>query len=122
MGRRGLRDSFSYAIRGINYAVAAGRNMKIHLLAAVLAIWTGYWLGIDRLEWVIIIITIFMVLAAETMNTALEKTVDLVTQKYHPLAMHAKNTAAGAVLLTAINAVIVGILIFGPYLLGKLTG
>lgn len=120
MGRRGLKDSFSNAIMGVNYAVASGRNMKIHLLAAILAISTGLWLGINRFEWVMIVISIFMVLAAETMNSALEKTVDLVTSKYHPLAKQAKNMAAGAVLLTAINAVVVGILIFGHYLLGKL--
>jgi diacylglycerol kinase len=117
MGRRGLADSFSYAIKGINYAVVTGRNMKIHLLAALLAIGTSWGLGINRLEWAMIIICIFMVLAAETINSALEKTVDLITGNYHPLAKHAKNMAAGAVLLTAVNAVIVGVLIFGPYLL-----
>jgi len=117
MGRRGLGDSFYYAIRGINYAVATGRNMKIHVLATFLAIATGLILGISRLEWAIVVICIFMVLAAETVNSALEKTVDLVTENYHPLAKHAKNMAAGAVLLTAINAVVVGVLIFGHYLI-----
>lgn len=91
--------------------------MKIHLLAALLVTITGFWLGVTPLEWAILIICIFMVLAAETINTAIEKTVDLVTREYHPLAKHAKNIAAGGVLLTAICAVIVGILILGPYLL-----
>lgn len=117
MGRQGLKESFAYAITGIIYAVVTGRNMKIHLLAAVLATCTGLWLGVNRWEWVALIICIFMVLTAETINTAVEKTVDLVTEEYHPLAKHAKDMAAGAVLLTAINAVIVGILIFGRYLL-----
>ena len=116
MGKRTLRDSFGYAIRGILVAIVTGRNMKIHLLAAILAILTGWWLGINRLEWAIITISIFMVLAAETVNTAVEKTVDLVTRDYHPLAKHAKNMAAGGVLLAAVNAVIIAILIFGPYL------
>ena len=116
MGKRSLRDSFSYAITGIIYVVATGRNMKIHLLATLLVIITGLWLGLTRLEWAIITISIFMVLAAETINTAIEKTVDLVTRDYHPLAKHAKNIAAGGVLLTAINAVIVGVLILGHYL------
>ena len=97
-------------------AIASGRNMKIHIVAAIMAILTGWWLGINRLEWAIITISIFIVLAAETINTAIEKTVDLVTREYHPLAKQAKNLAAGAVLLAAVSAVIIGILIFGPYL------
>jgi len=90
--------------------------MKIHLLATIMAVITGWLLGINRLEWAMITISIFMVLAAETLNTAIEKAVDLVTREYHPLAKQAKNLAAGAVLLTAISAVIIGLLIFGPYL------
>lgn len=116
MGKGTLRDSFGYAIRGVLFAIISGRNMKIHLLAAILAIILGWWLGINRLEWAIITISIFMVLATETINTAVEKTVDLVTRDYHPLAKHAKNLAAGGVLLAAVNAVIIGILIFSPYL------
>ncbi|HNX92062.1 MAG TPA: diacylglycerol kinase family protein [Syntrophomonas sp.] len=116
MGKGTLRDSFTYAIRGILVAIASGRNMKIHIVAAIMAILTGWWLGINRLEWAIITISIFIVLAAETINTAIEKTVDLVTREYHPLAKQAKNLAAGAVLLAAVSAVIIGILIFGSYL------
>jgi len=116
MGKGTLRDSFAYAIRGILVAIASGRNMKIHIVAALMAVLTGWWLGINRWEWAIITISIFMVLAAETINTAVEKTVDLVTREYHPLAKQAKNLAAGAVLLAAVNAVIIGLLIFGPYL------
>jgi diacylglycerol kinase len=63
-----------------------------------------------------ITISIFMVLAAETMYTAIEKTVDLVTREFHPLAKQAKNMAAGAVLLAAVNAIIIGLLVFVPYL------
>lgn len=116
MSKATLRLSFSYAIKGILYAISSGRNMKIHLLAATLVILVGWWLGINRLEWAIITISIFMVLVAETINTAVEKTVDLITRDYHPLAKHAKNIAAGCVLLAAINAVIIGIIIFTPYL------
>lgn len=116
MGKRSLGSSFAYAIKGIWYVVVTGRNMKIHLLAAVLVVLAGFWLEVTRLEWTMLLFCIFSVLAAETFNTAIEKTVDLVTRDYHPLAKHAKNIAAGGVLITAINAVIIGILIFGPYL------
>ncbi|MEA1960327.1 MAG: diacylglycerol kinase family protein [Bacillota bacterium] len=116
MARTKLRQSFSYAIDGLSYAVRSGRNMKIHLLATFLVIILAYYFGFSRLEWAILMLTIFMVLAAETMNSAVEKTVDLVTRDYHPIAKIAKNLAAGSVLLTAINAVIIAILLFGPHL------
>jgi diacylglycerol kinase len=92
--------------------------MKIHLLAGTLAIVLAFWLGLSRLEWALLMLTIFSVLAAETMNSAVEKVVDLVTSDYHPLAKMAKNLAAGSVLLTAINAVVIGVLLFAHHLLG----
>ncbi|MDD3364420.1 MAG: diacylglycerol kinase family protein [Syntrophomonas sp.] len=109
--------SFSCAIQGIVYSAASGRNMKIHLLAAITAISIAFVLGVNRVEWTFLMITIFMVLSAETINTAIERTVDLITEDDHPLAKLAKDLAAGGVLLTAINAVVVGVLVFGPYLM-----
>jgi len=118
MGKLG--QSFTCAIKGIGYSVYKGRNMKIHVLAAVLVTVLGFILEISRLEWAIIVLTIFMVLAAETINSAIEGTVDLVTKDHHPLARLAKDVAAGGVLLAAISAVIIGLLIFGPRLIAKL--
>ncbi len=112
-----FRRSFSCAIQGIIYSVASGRNMKYHLIAAIAATGLALGLGINRMEWVILVFTIFMVLFAETINTAIERTIDLVTEETHPLAKLAKDLAAGGVLLTAINAVIIGVLVFGPYLM-----
>ena len=89
--------------------------MKIHISAAILAAVLGFTLGISRMEWGLLCITIFFVLTAESVNTALEKAVDLVTAEYHPLARTAKNVAAGAVLLSALNAIIMAFIIFGPY-------
>jgi len=116
MGRRKLNQSFSAATAGVIYAFISERNMKLHAIAAILAVMSGYVLGIKRLEWGLLFITVFFVLVAETINTAVEKIVDLVTADYHPLAKIAKNLAAGAVLLSAINAVIMAFIIFGPYL------
>ncbi len=92
--------------------------MKIHLLAAFFAVAIGIILGLSRLEWVLIIIAIFMVLSAETINTAIEKTIDLITEEHHPNAGLVKDLAAGGVLLTAINAVIIAVFIYGPHLMG----
>jgi len=111
-----LRRSFAWAIQGIIDSVAIGSNMKIHLCAAVAAVGLGWGLELARLDWAILSLTIFMVLAAETTNTAIEKTVDLVTDDHHHLARMAKDMAAGAVLLTALNALVVAVLVFGPKL------
>lgn len=117
MSKISLKNSFAAASRGILYVLVNERNMKIHVIAAMIAIISGYILGIKRLEWGLLFITISLVLFAEIMNTAIEKAVDLVTAEYHPLAEHAKNIAAGAVLLSALNAIIMAVVIFGPYLL-----
>lgn len=117
-----LKKSFSYAIQGVQYAIASGHNMKIHLLAAIVAVGMGFIADLTRLEWALLSLTIFMVLAAETINTALERAIDLFTAKQHPLAKIAKDLAAGGVLLTAFNALIIAIILFGPYLIGIVQG
>ncbi len=92
--------------------------MKIHLLAAVLVILAGLSIGLSSTEWAILSITIFMVLSAETINSAIEKTVDLACRERHPMAKLAKDMAAGGVLLTALNAIVVAVLLFGPRIIG----
>ncbi|HEX3011110.1 MAG TPA: diacylglycerol kinase family protein, partial [Syntrophomonadaceae bacterium] len=77
MGKRGLLRSFGYAITGIACAFATGRNMRIHGIAAIVVLATGLLFKVTPLEWAILSITIFMVLGAETINSAIEKTVDL---------------------------------------------
>lgn len=117
MSRKGLTRSFGYAFSGIVCAFVTGRNMKIHGIAALTVLTAGIIVGVTPSEWAILSLTIFMVLAAETTNTAIEKVVDLATSEFHPLARQAKNLAAGAVLLTAINSIIIAIIIFRPYLI-----
>jgi undecaprenol kinase len=116
MKRRSFPESMASAVSGLIMIIRSERNMKIHLLAAFLASTLGLLLNIDRMEWGLLALTIFLVLIAEAVNTALERVVDLVTSEYHPLARAAKNAAAGAVLLSAINALIMAFIIFGPYL------
>ena len=91
--------------------------MRIHFVLAILIFAAAAWLKIAKVEWLILILTITMVLGAEIMNSAVEYLVDLSTLEYHHLAKAAKDAAAGAVLVTAIAAVIVGLIILGPRLL-----
>ena len=118
---KALRKSFKYALNGIFTALAICRNLKIHYFMAILAIAAGFYFDIERIEFAVVLLTITLVVTLEMMNTALEKTVDLLTEKYHVLALIAKDVAAGAVLIASIIAFIVGALIFGPYLVALIT-
>ena len=109
---RKLIDSFNYAIDGIIYALRTQRNMRIHFIVALIILSACFVYDISKIEFIILAITITMVIAAELVNTAIESAIDLSTNYYHPLAKIAKNTAAGAVLITAINSVLVGYIIF----------
>jgi diacylglycerol kinase (ATP) len=107
-----LVDSFNYAIQGIVYAVRTQRNMKIHMALTLIILSACFFYDVSKMELLIIAITVTMVIVSEMVNTAIESAIDATTNYYHPLAKIAKNTAAGAVLITAINAVIVGYIIF----------
>jgi undecaprenol kinase len=115
--RNQLLRSFSFALAGIKTAIKAERNMRIHLVSSMLIIGGSFYFSITRVEWLFILLAIGGMLALELVNTAIERLVDLVTKDYHPLAMQAKDLAAGAVFLYAIFSVIIGIVIFSPYLL-----
>jgi len=114
MDRANFVTSFKYAFSGVWYVLRTQRNARIHAAVASAVIVLGLWLGLSRTEWAIIALTIGLVLAAESFNTVAEAAVDLATAEYHPLAKIAKDVAAGAVLLMAIAAVVVGLLILGP--------
>lgn len=105
-------ESFNNAITGIIDTVRTERNMKIHLIAAVGILIVSFFFDISKFEFLILAVTITMVIAAELINTAIEAAIDMTTNYYHPLAKVAKNAAAGAVLVTAISAVLVGYVIF----------
>ncbi len=107
-----LIDSFNYAIEGMIYTVRTQRNMRIHMVATLLVLSVCFFYDLSKIELLTITITITMVLVCEMLNTAIECTIDATTNYYHPLAKIAKNVAAGAVLVSAINAVLVGYIIF----------
>lgn len=112
-----LYKSFGYAFQGIFNIIRTERNIKIHCAAAILVTIFGIWLQISKTEWMICFILFGLILALELVNTAVEATVDLFTEERKPLAKKAKDAAAGAVLIVAIFAAVIGILIFIPKLL-----
>ena len=105
-------DSFNYAIEGIIYAVRTQRNMKIHLVVASLVLIFSLFFDFSKIEMLILFLTITLVVVLELVNTAIEATIDVTANYYHPLAKIAKNVAAGAVLISAINAMAIGYLLF----------
>lgn len=118
-----LTDSFGYAFEGIWTGIRKERNMKIHCLAIICVTLAGTLLHIAAAEWCICLLLFALVASLELVNTAVEAVVDLVTEDKKPLAKIAKDTAAGAVLFSAIISVFIGCIIFIPYLLellGKL--
>ena len=109
--------SFTHAGRGILVFLRSTHNAWIHLLVLVAAIVLGFYFHITHLEWTFLVFAGGLVLAAEAFNTAIEIDIDLTSPEYHPYARDTKDVAAGAVLISAVTAAIVGVLIFGHYFL-----
>lgn len=115
-------NSFRFAFAGLADLVRSQPNAKIHLAAAGAVVAAGFFLRISPTEWCLVALCICTVLAAEAFNTALEYLTDLVSPDYHPLAGKAKDAAAGAVLLVAAGAAIVGGIVFLPKLAALFLG
>ncbi|MBM6971281.1 diacylglycerol kinase family protein [Mordavella massiliensis] len=112
-----LRKTFGYAFEGILTGIRKERNMRIHTVAMILVVFFGTVLGLSATEWCICLVLFGLVMALELVNTAVEAVVDLVTEERKPLAKIAKDTAAGAVLIAAIMAAVIGCIIFLPKIL-----
>lgn len=113
--------SFRYAFNGIKLLIGREPNAWIHCFAAVCVVGAGLWLGLSSVEWGIIILVIGAVLAAEAVNSAIEALADRVTSDYDEAIKQAKDLAAGAVLLLAIAAAVIGMIIFLPKLFSLLS-
>ncbi len=118
--RATFRASVGFALQGLLHVVRTQRNFRIHLAAALLAMGMGAWLHLSREAWGLLLLTIGIVLEAEVFNTAAEVLVDLASPRYHPLAKDVKDLAAGAVLLAAAIAVLIGLVLFLPPLCTRL--
>lgn len=116
MNKRFSILSFRYAFEGLVAAFKEEPNLKFHFLAGFLVLIASFLLNISKSDWVVVIILIGFVIAVELTNTAIEAVVDGLIQEHHPSAKIAKDISAGAVLVAALTAAVVGILIFWPYL------
>ena len=112
--------SFKFAFKGIWFLLSTQHNAWIHILATIAVTILAFVFHISTTEWCLLILTIALVLTAEAFNTAIEFLADSVTTDFNPLIGKAKDVAAGAVLITAIGAIIIGCFIFIPYLKGFL--
>lgn len=109
-----------YAFIGIWIMISSQHNAWIHALATFAAVLAGIYFGLTKAEWCWIVLAIVSVWTAESLNTAFEFLTDVASPEYHPIAGKAKDVAAGAVLITAIGAVIIGLIVMGPYALEKI--
>ena len=107
--------SFRYAFSGVAQLFRHETHAQLHLLAALLVIVAGLITGLARWEWLALILSIALVMAAEGLNTALEALADALHPQHHPLIGKAKDIAAGAVLLTALASLVVASLVFLPH-------
>lgn len=110
-------NSFRYAFKGLKLFFVTQHNSWIHLVAALSVIASGFLFGITKTEWLFVVVAIALVIITEMLNTAIEFLVDFVSPEYNELAGKVKDIAAGAVLFAALMAAVIGILVFGPYLL-----
>ena len=115
--RHKLFESFNCATEGLLYVFKTQKNMKIHFfMAAFILLFCIFFLQVSKTDIIFLFITITFVLLAEMLNTAVELTLDMISEAYHPLARIIKDICAGAVLIASINAVVVGFLLLTKYL------
>lgn len=119
-GLKRLINSFGYALDGLKYAFKYEQNLTVHFLATILVIIFGVFFKLSFIEWLVVLLIIGLVIATELINTSIEAVVDLISPEKHPLAKIAKDTAAAAVMIFAITAVIIGLIIFIPKIMNLL--
>src|SRR5262245_13139591 len=113
--------AFGHAFRGWGHVLKTQHNACIHSIVAIVVNLVGLWLSLPARDWAVLILTIAMVFTAEFINTAIEAVVDLASPIHHPLAKVGKDVGAGAVLVAALSAILIGLLILGPPLLARLS-
>lgn len=108
--------SFTHAVRGIYVFFKTTHNAWVHVGAVIVVVCLGVFFSIERIDWIILVGAACLVFVAEACNTAIEIDINLTSPEYHPYARDTKDVAAGAVLIAAVGAVVIGILVFYPYI------
>jgi diacylglycerol kinase len=111
--------SIRHAARGVAVVLRTQHNAWLHAIATGVVLTAGFFVGLSRLEWCAIVLAMMAVWTAEALNTAIELVVDLASPDVHPLAGRVKDVAAGAVLIAACGAAIVGIFVFAPHVVSS---
>lgn len=106
--------SFGYAFKGLWDLLCHHPNAQIHLLAILVVVTAGFIFGINKYEWLAVLLCCVLVLSLEAVNSAIEYLADTVSREHHPLLGKAKDIAAAAVLVAAIGAVVVAGIVFLP--------
>lgn len=113
----GRLRSIAFAVNGLGLLVRHEPNMRLHLGAAFVVTAAGIWLGLSMTDWQWIILAIALVLMTEALNTAVEQTCNAVSREFHPAIKAAKDVAAGAVLISAGAAALIGAFVFVPHVM-----
>lgn len=120
--KRSFFTSFMDCINGLEFVITNEENFRREIIIGIITLILSYILKISQTEYIIVLIMIALVLTSEVINTAIEKTVDLYTNKYNETAKIAKDVSAFAVLLMSIFALIIGIIIFGSKIINIIGG
>ncbi len=121
MKNRNPIESFNNAFQGIWYTIVNERNMKIHLVIGTIVILLSLWVRVSKIEFTILCLTIAMVICFELINTAVEVVVNIIVDVYHPKAKIIKDVSAGAVFVSAIFSIVIGLFILWDKIIHKLT-
>lgn len=116
MKKRPLLQSFKWAGWGLIFSLKTQRNIRIHFIILLLALFLGFILKINLIEWLVLLTISVIVISLELINTSVEGMVDTFIKEYHPNAKIVKDVSAAAVLVAAVGAVIIGLIIFLPKL------
>ena len=115
MGKTARKEDTRHAVDGILHMLKGQHNAWIHTTATLIVIIAGVYVQLSIIEWCFIVLAIMAVWVSESLNTAFEILCDVASPEFHPLVEKSKDVAAGAVLLSAVGAVVIGLLVFTPY-------
>ncbi len=119
--KKGIKRFFhsvKYSIEGLLYAYRYEQSLWIHGVATIFSVCLGIIFQIKLSEWAIVFIALGVILGMELINTAIEAAVDLVTLEHHPLAKIAKDCGSAASFIMSLVAIVIGLFVFGPYIMG----